>query len=380
MRGRFQPIPVLLAALFPWLEAAADAPAGRPAQITASCCGAEAVPAPDAAADATAFSETRAGCERAPASGPEGMVWISGGEFSMGCKDPTVLADGGDNPMRDARPIHRVQVDGFWIDPHEVTNDEFARFVDETGYVTVAEQVPTLEEFPGAPPENLVAGSVVFTPASGPVPLDHYYQWWRYEPGANWRHPEGPGSSLEGKGAYPVVHVAYEDAAAYAKWAGKQLPTEAEWEFAARGGLSGAWYPWGHELTPDGKWMANTWQGKFPVKDEGLDGFAGIAPVKQFPANGYGLYDMAGNVWEWTTDWYRPDTYVRRALQGDVVHNPAGPPSSLDPAEPRAAKRVQKGGSFLCTDQYCTRYMIGTRGKGEVRSASNHLGFRCVKR
>jgi len=266
------------------------------------------------------------------------------------------------------------------MDATDVTNDQFEKFVKATGYRTVAEIAPTKEEFPTAPPENLVAGSTVFTPTPGPVPLNDMFQWWRYQHGADWRHPEGPDSNLTGRGNYPVVQIAYDDAVAYAKWAGKRLPTEAEWEFAARGGLSGKLYPWGDELKPDGKWMANIYQGQFPVKDTGDDGFAGISPVKSFPPNGYGLYDMAGNVWQWCSDWYRPDYFARLKLAGEeVAHNPQGPTSPYDPADPGVKKRVHKGGSFLCTEAYCTRYMVGTRGKGEVSTASNHLGFRCVK-
>jgi formylglycine-generating enzyme required for sulfatase activity len=245
----------------------------------------------------------------------------------------------------------------------------------------VAERKPTREEFPDVPEERLVAGSVVFSPPPRPVPLDDHYQWWSYVAGANWQHPDGPSSDLKGREKFPVVHIAYEDAAAYAKWAGKRLPTEAEFEFAARGGLTGKPYAWGDELKPGGKWPANIYQGKFPVKggDSGEDGFKGIAPVAQYRPNGYGLFDVGGNVWEWTNDWYRADYYSTLAAQGGIARNPQGPTSSLDPAEPDQPKRVQRGGSFLCTDEYCTRYMVGTRGKGEVRSASNHLGFRCVK-
>jgi formylglycine-generating enzyme required for sulfatase activity len=310
---------------------------------------------------------------------PAGMAWIPGGEFSMGCADPMLCVDGGHEAMIDARPIHRVYVDGFWMDKTDVTNAQFAEFVAATGYVTVAEQTPKAEDFPGAPPENLVAGSTVFTPTPGPVPLNDHFQWWRYEHGANWRRPEGPKSDIKGREQYPVVQVAYPDAVAYAKWAGKRLPTEAEWEFAARGGLSGRMFAWGDEFHPEGKAMANTYQGQFPVKDTGADGFAGIAPVAQFPANGYGLYDMSGNVWQWCSDWYRPDYYEALAAAGTAARNPDGPSVPFDPAEPTEKKRSQRGGSFLCTDQYCSRYIVGTRGKGEVNTASNHVGFRCVR-
>ena len=329
------------------------------------------------------FEATIANPVSAPGALPEGMVYIPGGEFSMGSLDPvaTEMYCGGDEPMNDARPIHRVSVDGFFMDATEVTNQEFAAFVQATSYVTVAERKPTREEFPDVPEEKLVAGSVVFSPPPRPVPLDDHYQWWSYVAGANWRHPDGPSSDSKGREKFPVVHIAYEDAAAYAKWAGKRLPTEAEFEFAARGGLTGKPYAWGDELKPGGKWPANIYQGKFPVKggDSGEDGFKGIAPVAQYRPNGYGLFDVGGNVWEWTNDWYRADYYSTLAAQGGIARNPQGPSSSLDPAEPDQPKRVQRGGSFLCTDEYCTRYMVGTRGKGEVRSASNHLGFRCVK-
>jgi sulfatase modifying factor 1 len=313
-----------------------------------------------------------------PQKSRTGMAWIPGGEFSMGSKDPRMLPQGGGEPMADARPIHRVYVDGFWMDKTDVTNAEYARFVKETGYITVAERKPRAEDFPGAPAEKLVPGSLVFTPPSGPVPLDDYSQWWSYVPGANWRHPLGPKSSIHGRDNDPVVQIAYEDATAYAKWAGKRLPTESEWEFAARGGLAGKPYPWGDQMRPAGKWMANTNQGHFPDKDTADDGYAGIAPVAKFPANPYGLYDMTGNVWQWTSDWYRADYYAQLASSGQIARNPHGPASSLDPDDPSAAKKVQRGGSFLCTAQYCSRYILGTRGKGEVSSATNHGGFRCV--
>lgn len=280
---------------------------------------------------------------------------------------------------RDALPVHRVYVDGFWMDATELTNEEFARFVKATGYVTIAERTPTAEEFPGAPPENLVAGSTVFTPTKDAVSLDNHYQWWRYQKGANWRQPEGPGSSIKGRDKYPVVQIAYDDAIAYAQWAGKRLPTEAEWEFAARGGQTGKLYAWGDDFRPNDKPVANTYQGKFPTKDVGADGFTGIAPVASFAPNGYGLYDVGGNVWEWVSDWYAANYYEQLARAGGIARNPRGPAKSFDPAEPGAPKRVHRGGSFLCTDQYCTRYMVGTRGKGDPSTAANHLGVRFVR-
>jgi len=279
----------------------------------------------------------------------------------------------------DAEPIHPVRVDGFWMDKTVVTNVEFEKFVTATGYVTIAERKPTQEEYPDAPPENLVAGSVVFTPPDHEVPLNNHFQWWDYIKGANWRHPTGPESNIEGKGAYPVVQVGYPDAEAYAKWAGKRLPTEAEFEFAARGGLQGKTYVWGDDFKPGGKWMANTYQGTFPVKDQGGDGFVGLAPVAKFPPNGYGLYDMSGNVWQWCSDWYRPDYYAELAKNDKVSLNPQGPVSSYDPAEPGERKRVHRGGSYLCNEQYCSRYIVGTRGKGDINTGTNHLGFRCVQ-
>jgi len=308
---------------------------------------------------------------------PAGMKYIPGGEFSMGGVDPVGMDGGGHEQMNDARPVHRVKLNPYYMDATVVTNKQFAAFVKATGYVTVAEQKPTRAEFPNAPEENLVAGSLVFTAPKEKVPLNDYLQWWAYVKGADWRHPQGPNSNIIGKDNYPVIQVCWDDAAAYAKWAGKRLPTEAEWEFAARGGLSGKLYAWGNVLKPNGKWMANIFEGSFPNKDAGTDGFVGIAPVKSFPANGYGLYDMAGNVWQWCNDWYRTDYYYTLA-NNPVSVNPQGPASPYDAEEPDAKKRVQRGGSFLCTDEYCTRYMVGTRGKGDSRSASNHIGFRCV--
>ena len=338
-------------------------------------------PTPPAPVAEAVFAPTVPNPGGAPGPAPAGMVWIPGGEFSMGAADPRHVEHGGHEAMDDTRPIHRVYVDPFWMDATEVTNEEFARFAKATGYVTVAEQKPTREEFPTAPEENLVAGSIVFSPPPEAVPLDNHYRWWTYVKGASWRHPTGPGSDLKGREKYPVLQVAYEDAEAYARWAGKRLPTEAEWEFAARGGLSGKLYPWGDEFKPGGRWAANIYQGQFPVRgaERPEDGYTGIAPVRQFAPNAYGLYDVAGNAWEWVSDWYRPDYYATLAAQGGVARNPRGPADSFDPAEPGQPKRVHRGGSFLCTEQYCTRYMVGTRGKGEVRSGSNHLGFRCVR-
>jgi sulfatase modifying factor 1 len=331
-----------------------------------------------ASAQGPAFLPTIANSNPAPSPAPPGMVWIPGGEFSMGSEDPRGMTAGGRESMSDARPIHRVYVDGFWMDRTDVTNAEFARFVRATGYITVAERRPRAEDFPGVPAEKLVPGSIVFHAPSGPVKLDNPAQWWSWVPGADWRHPTGPDSDIKGKGDYPVVQVSYEDAVAYARWAGKRLPTEAEWEFAARGGLAGKKYVWGNELRPGGRWMANIYEGNFPNRDSGADGFAGIAPVAQFPPNAYGLYDMAGNVWQWVSDWYRADYYARLAASG-LARNPQGPANSFDPDEPGAAKHVLRGGSFLCTSQYCSRYIVGTRGKEESGSASNHIGFRCVR-
>jgi len=312
---------------------------------------------------------------------PAGMVWIPGGEFSMGSnvEDESLCSIKG--VTKDAAPIHRVYVDGYYMDKTEVTNEQFEAFVKATGYVTLAEKAPTHEEYPDAPLENLFAGSAVFTPTLAKVDLNNYMQWWTYVRGADWRHPEGAGSSIKGREKYPVVQVSYDDAAAYAKWAGKRLPTEAEWEFAARGGKTGQLYSWGNILKPKGKFQANIYQGNFPIEkgDAGEDGYIGIAPTAQFEPNGYGLYDIGGNVWEWTNDWYTADYYTILSEKGEVARNPQGAEKSYDPGEPNLPKKVQRGGSFLCTDQYCTRYMVGTRGKGDYMSPANHIGFRCVQ-
>lgn len=291
------------------------------------------------------------------------MVWIPGGTFEMGSRN-----------FPDALPVHTVKVNGFWMDEHEVTNAQFAAFVKATGYKTVAERPLNPAHFPGVPADKLVPGSAVFTPPAHHVSLNNPMQWWRYVNYASWQQPEGPGSSIGERMNEPVVHVCYDDAAAYAAWAGKRLPTEAEWEFAARGGKKYADYYWGTALKPGDKWAANIFQGSFPEGNTKEDGYAGAAPVKQFAPDNYGLYDMNGNVWEWCADFYRPDYYKTRP-----VDNPKGPADSFDPDEPGAVKRVQRGGSFLCSDEYCIRYKAGSRGKGEVSSGSNNLGFRCVK-
>ena len=305
-----------------------------------------------------------------PATALPGMVWVPGGQFWMGCDDAL---------MRDARPIHMVSVDAFWMDKTAVTNEQYAKFTEATGYVTVAEKKPDPKEFPGAPPELLVPGSCVFAPPNEAVALNDHMQWWKWLPGASWRHPEGPGSDLKGREQHPVVHMAYEDAEAYAKWAGKRLPTEAEYEFAARGGLDRKPYSWGDELKPGGKWPANIWQGHFPNQNTAEDGYVATSPVSAFPPNGFGLYDMGGNIWQWCSDWYREDTYAKQAAESKVTVNPKGPADSFDPQEPGIKKRVNRGGSFLCSDQYCTRYLVGSRGKGAIDSGASHLGFRCVK-
>ncbi len=299
----------------------------------------------------------------APGPAPEGMVWIPGGAFLMGSDDATTP---------DAMPIHKVTLDGFWIDKTEVTNRQFEQFVKETGYITVAEKTPDPKDFPGAPKELLVPGSLVFTPPAGKVSLSEHYAWWRYVPGANWKHPEGPGSSIEGHADHPVVQVCWDDALAYAVWAGKRLPTEAQWEYAARGGLEQKRFVWGDELLPQGKWQVNNWQGDFPSQNTAADGYVKTAPVGTFAPNGYGLVDMAGNVWEWCADWYQPGYQTARD------RDPQGPDSSYDPAEPQIPKRVQRGGSFLCSDLYCTRYLPGARGKGATDSGTSHTGFRCI--
>lgn len=307
-----------------------------------------------------------------------GMVWIPGGEFQMGTNDALGWPE--------EKPAHRVRVAGFWMDATEVTNAEFARFVAATGYKTTAEVPPKLEEImkqlppgtPKPPPEKLVAGSLVFVMPKQVQGTQDYSQWWQWTPGADWRHPEGPGSSIDGKDNHPVVHVSWDDATAYAKWAGKRLPSEAEWEFAARGGLDGKTYVWGNDPPSDTHLVANLWQGTFPTLNTQLDGFVRTAPVGHFAPNGYGLFDTAGNVWEWCADWYQPDLHRTRIGQG-VLPNPTGPGQSRDPGRPFMPLRVQKGGSFLCHSSYCTRYRPSARQGSSPDSGMSHVGFRCVK-
>jgi sulfatase modifying factor 1 len=302
----------------------------------------------------------------------EDMVLLEGGSFLMGS----------DRHYPEEAPAHKARVGRFRIDAHAVTNAQFKRFVEATGHVTLAERPADPKDYPGAVPELLVPSSAVFQKPPGPVSLADPYQWWVYMAGANWRHPRGPGSSLQGLWSHPVVHVGFDDALAYAAWAGKTLPTEAEWEFAARGGLDGAQYCWGDEFNPGGRAMANTWQGEFPWQNLQEDGYEWTAPVGSFPPNGYGLYDMAGNVWEWTTDWFQSHGKIVKACC--TLDNPRGgaEEDSCDPgvANMRIPRRVMKGGSHLCAPAYCHRYRPAARMAQPVDTATSHLGFRCIVR
>lgn len=308
----------------------------------------------------------------------EGMVRIEGGTFSMGADS--------EQGSEDEYPKHTVTVKGFWMDATEVTNAQFAAFVKATGYITTAERKPDWEVLkkdlpPGTPRPHdslLVASSLIFHMPDQAVSLANYGEWWIWQKGADWRHPEGPASSIQGKENFPVVHVSWEDAQAYCKWAGKRLPTEAEWEWAARGGLKDSVYPWGGEWVEANKPKANSWQGKFPYANSNWDGFQKAAPVKSFAPNGYGLYDMAGNVWEWCFDLYHHDYYQQLHAQGTVA-DPKGPEQSFDLNEPEARKRSMRGGSFLCNDSYCSGYRVARRMKSTEDSSMEHLGFRCVK-
>ncbi|MDH3683271.1 MAG: formylglycine-generating enzyme family protein [Acidimicrobiia bacterium] len=302
------------------------------------------------------------------------LVWIEGRAFRMGS----------DAHYPEEAPVHSVTVDGFWMSPTTVTNAQFAEFVADTGYVTVAERPLDPADFPGAPVENLVPGSLVFTMTRGPVDLRHLSQWWTWTPGASWRHPEGAGSSIDERLDHPVVHVAHEDAAVYATWAGRCLPTEAEWEYAARGGVEGKAFVWGDEAVPDGQYLANFWQGDFPYRNSQADGFTGTAPVGSFPPNPYGLYDMAGNVWEWTDDWYAESHPADPDKPCCVPVNPRGPSveASYDPDQPQfqIPRKVIKGGSFLCADNYCQRYRPAARRPQMIDTGMSHVGFRTIRR
>jgi formylglycine-generating enzyme required for sulfatase activity len=302
------------------------------------------------------------------------MVWIPGGTFRMGS----------DRHYPEEAPTHRVTVDGFWMDRTPVTNRQFRRFVEETGYTTFSEIAPDPAQYPGALPEMLRPASVVFAKTAGPVDLRDLFAWWRFVPGADWRHPQGEDSTIDGLDDHPVVHVALTDVEAFARWAGKELPTEAEWEFAAWGGTEDAEFAWGPEFTPGGRHMANTWQGEFPWQNLVEDGWDGTSPVGTFPSNGFGLIDTIGNVWEWTTDWYRPRHPDETAKACCIPRNPRGgrADESFDPEQPRVRipRKVMKGGSHLCAPNYCRRYRPAARMAQPVDTATSHLGFRCIVR
>ena len=320
-----------------------------------------------------AVSSSPAGISVQSLPGPE-MIAVPGGSFLMGS----------DRHYPEEAPAHRVTVDGFYIDANPVTNREFREFVAATGHVTLAEIAPDAAKYPGALPKMLKPGSLIFNPPKRAGDLRDWSRWWKFQFGANWKRPYGPGSSSTALGDHPVVHIAYSDAVAYAKWAGKDLPTEAEWEFAARGGLDGAEYAWGDEFTPGSKHMANTWQGAFPIENLLDDGYARTSPVNAFPPNGYGVYDMIGNVWEWTADWYAPRHEAESAKPCCIPRNPRGgrEEASYDPclAEIQIPRKVLKGGSHLCAPNYCRRYRPAARHPEPIDTSTSHVGFRCVLR
>jgi formylglycine-generating enzyme len=293
-----------------------------------------------------------------------GMVWIPGGTFTMGAT----------NGQKDEVPLHDVEVSGFWMDKYEVTNRRYEEFTKATGFETLSEKQPRAEDFPGVPPDKLIPGSIVFAAPGFDVPLNNHYVWWKYENYASWRRPEGKTSSIADRQDHPVVHVSWHDATAYCKWTGKRLPTEAEWEYAARGGSQNLTYTWGNEKQPDGKWLCNTFQGDFPNNNTMADGFNSTAPVGKFPPNAFGLHDMAGNVWEWCQDWYMPNYYSKSPKK-----NPQGPEESYDPNEPGVMKKVNRGGSYLCNDAYCAGYRPSMRMKTSTDTGLSHTGFRCVR-
>lgn len=307
-------------------------------------------------------------------SNTSSMVYLSGGTFLMGADESNKMT--GPAGINHEKPKHNVELDSFWIDKYTVTNKEYAEFVNETSYITYSEKEPKKEDWPNALPEMLVPASVVFKQPNQRVDMQNYYNWWEYKPGANWQHPEGPDSNIVDKGDHPVVHVTFDDALSYCEWKGKTLPTEAQWEYAARGGLKNARYVWGNEAKHLKEHVMNYWQGDFPYHNDNLDGYSTTAPVGSFPPNGYGLYDMAGNVWEWVLDWYHPRYY-----EVSPKKNPTGvmKEHSLDPNEPNVPKKVVRGGSFLCSEKYCTGYRPSARMATEPLASSNHIGFRCVK-
>jgi formylglycine-generating enzyme len=304
----------------------------------------------------------------------EGMVWIPGGTFLMGSN----------HHYPEEAPAHHASVEGFWMDARQVTNAQFRAFVEATGYITGAEQAPLAEDYPGADPTMLEPGSVMFAPPTSHVRLDNHFQWWQWQPGASWRHPDGPNSTINEREHHPVVHLAWDDVAAYAAWAGKDLPTEAEWEFACRGGMDGLYYAWGDELAPDGQMLANYWQGQFPWQNLATDGFERTAPVGAFPTNGFGLFDMIGNVWEWTSDWYADRHVATHSCCSPTGRNSAGGDAtgSVDPKAPGLPipRKVIKGGSFACASNYCQRYRPAARQGHPVDTGTNHIGFRCIRR
>jgi len=352
-----------------------NVPADTLLSLTKSCCTSK-IPDRFLLAKKTSFHSGAQSIMTDPGKF-EGMVWIEGGTFAMGADN--------EQGRRDEYPKHTVKVKSFYMDATEVTNKQFAAFVNATGYITTAEKDVNWDEVRKQLPEGtpkpadsmLKAACLVFVQTSSEVDLRDYSQWWEWKRGANWKQPKGPGSNIIGKDNYPVVHISWDDAMAYCKWAGKRLPTEAEWEYAARGGLINKVYTWGSAGVDSGKSKCNFWQGQFPFRNDTIDGFAGAAPVKSFPANGFGLYDMAGNVWEWTADLYHHDYYSTFEFI-EVADNPAGPATSYDPDEPWVPKRVMRGGSFLCNESYCSGYRVAARMKSSADSGMEHLGFRCV--